>query len=57
MGAREVMEEEIEPYQIVQEQWAPVINGCLPENAVLEITEALIEAENPLVVVGFTGRY
>lgn len=56
MGAREVMEEEIEPYHIVQEQWAPVINGCLPENAVLEITEALIEAENPLVVVGFTGR-
>ncbi|CAO1603703.1 hypothetical protein XANCAGTX0491_007284 [Xanthoria calcicola] len=50
------MEEEIQPYHTVQEQWAPVITGCLPENAVLEITEALIEAENPLVVVGFTGR-
>ncbi|KAI4234588.1 MAG: hypothetical protein LQ349_003690 [Xanthoria aureola] len=57
MGAREVMEEEIQPYHTVQEQWAPVITGCLPENAVLEITEALIEAENPLVVVGFTGRW
>lgn len=57
MGAREVMEEELEPYQVVQEQWAPVTNGSLPEIAVAEITQALVDARHPLVIVGFTGRH
>ncbi|KAL8682509.1 MAG: hypothetical protein Q9186_001456 [Xanthomendoza sp. 1 TL-2023] len=40
-----------------REQWAPVTNGSLPETAVVDIAKALAEAENPLVVVGFTGRH
>ena len=57
MGAREVMEEELEPYSLVQEQWAPVTNGSLPDTAVSEILDALVQAERPLIVVGFTGRH
>ena len=57
MGAREVMEQELEPYSLVQEQWAPVTNGSLPDTAVTEIAKALIQAESPLIVVGFTGRH
>ncbi|KAL8801716.1 MAG: hypothetical protein Q9182_004255 [Xanthomendoza sp. 2 TL-2023] len=57
MGAREVMEEELEPYQLVQGHWAPVTNGSLPETAVADIAKGLIEAESALVVVGFTGRH
>lgn len=56
MGAREVMEEEIQPYEISQLQWSPVVTGPLPEFAVADIVTALIQAESPLVVVGFTGR-
>ncbi|KAL8636759.1 MAG: hypothetical protein Q9228_005883 [Teloschistes exilis] len=55
-GAREVMEEEIEPYQIVQEHWSPVITGTLPQSAVEEIASALIKADSPMIVTGFTGR-
>ncbi|KAI4092374.1 MAG: hypothetical protein L6R37_007584 [Teloschistes peruensis] len=55
-GAREVMEEEIEPYQIVQEHWSPVITGNLPQSAVEEIVTALIEADSPMIITGFTGR-
>ena len=57
MGAREVMEEELEPYSLVQEQWAPVTNGSLPDTAITEIVNALVQAESPLIVVGFTGRH
>lgn len=57
VGAREIMEEEIEPYQIVQEQWALVTNCSLPETAVEAIANALIQAEKPLVIVGYTGRH
>lgn len=57
MGAREVMEQELEPYSLVQEQWAPVTNGSLPDTAVTGIVNALIQAESPLIVVGFTGRH
>ena len=57
MGTREVMEEELEPYSLVQEQWAPVTNGSLPDTAVTEIVNALVQAERSLIVVGFTGRH
>lgn len=57
MGAREVMEEELEPYSLIQEQWAPVTNGSLPDPAVADIVNALVQAESPLIVVGFTGRH
>ncbi|KAH8805605.1 thiamine pyrophosphate enzyme, N-terminal TPP binding domain-containing protein [Xylogone sp. PMI_703] len=55
-GAREVMEEEIEPYQLSQEQWAPIEPSALSETAVKTISEALVGAKEPLVVTGYSGR-
>ena len=56
VGAREVMEEELEPYDIVQEQWTPVVTGSMPESAVEDIAQALVDAQRPMIVTGFTGR-
>ncbi|WKT50669.1 hypothetical protein QSH57_015639 [Fusarium oxysporum f. sp. vasinfectum] len=56
MGAREVMEETIEPYTINSAFWNPVAPAALPQEAVQEIAEALVNASDPLVIVGFTGR-
>ncbi|KAK1516662.1 thiamine pyrophosphate enzyme [Colletotrichum paranaense] len=55
-GAREVMEAEVEPYSIRQEDWHPVELGGLPKNAVNKIAEALAGAKEPLIVTGFGGR-
>ncbi|RFU24543.1 hypothetical protein B7463_g11797, partial [Scytalidium lignicola] len=55
-GAREVMEEEIEPYEIQQEHWEPVEPSALSEVAVKTLAEALIGAKEPLVVTGYSGR-
>lgn len=56
VGAREVMEEEIEPYQLNQKVWAPVSPAALPTAGVELITSELANATHPLVVVGYTGR-
>ncbi|KZL86912.1 thiamine pyrophosphate enzyme [Colletotrichum incanum] len=55
-GAREVMEAEIEPYSIRQDEWDPVELGGLPKSAVNKIAEALAGAKEPLVITGFGGR-
>ncbi|KAL2753078.1 hypothetical protein ACRALDRAFT_1036667 [Sodiomyces alcalophilus JCM 7366] len=55
-GAREVMEAEIEPYQINQEEWDPVELGGLPAGAVEKMAEALAGAKQPLVITGYGGR-
>ncbi|OLN80974.1 Benzoylformate decarboxylase [Colletotrichum chlorophyti] len=55
-GAREVMEAEIEPYSIPQDEWDPVELGGLPKKAVNKIAEALAGAKEPLVITGFGGR-
>lgn len=56
VGAREVMEEDIEPYQLNQKVWGPVSPAALPLSGVEFITSELAAAKNPLVVVGYTGR-
>lgn len=56
MGAREVMEEDIEPYQLNQSNWGPVAPTALPASGVELITSELAAAKNPLVIVGYTGR-
>ncbi|KAJ5885821.1 hypothetical protein N7504_011657 [Penicillium tannophilum] len=56
VGAREVMEEEIEPYQLNQKVWGPVSPAALPTAGVELITSELANAKRPLVVVGYTGR-
>ncbi|KAK4661104.1 uncharacterized protein QC763_001350 [Podospora pseudopauciseta] len=55
-GSREVMEQEIEPYSIQQDEWDPVELGGLPGSAVSKIAEALASAERPLLITGYAGR-
>ncbi|KAK4150196.1 thiamine pyrophosphate enzyme, N-terminal TPP binding domain-containing protein [Chaetomidium leptoderma] len=55
-GSREVMEMDIEPYQIKQDQWEPVELGGLPSGAVRKIADALAGAKEPLLVTGYAGR-
>jgi thiamine pyrophosphate-dependent acetolactate synthase large subunit-like protein len=55
-GAREVMEEDIDPYAIPQNEWDPVELGGLPRPAVTKIAEALAGAKEPLIITGFGGR-
>lgn len=55
-GAREVMEEDVEPYSLDQSLWEPVELGGLPARAVRDVAEALLAAEEPLVVTGYAGR-
>lgn len=55
-GSREVMEAEIEPYQVKQDQWEPVELGGLPSGAVRKIAAALASAKEPLLVTGYAGR-
>ncbi|KAI0379615.1 thiamine diphosphate-binding protein [Hypomontagnella monticulosa] len=56
VGAREVMEEEINPYHLEQGVWDPVELGGLTPKATKEIAEALLGAENPLLITGYAGR-
>ncbi|KAF2089763.1 acetolactate synthase-like protein catalytic subunit [Saccharata proteae CBS 121410] len=55
-SAREAMEEEIEPYQLDQAYWKPVGPSALPTEAIKEISEALLCAQEPLVITGYSGR-
>ncbi|KAJ9661161.1 hypothetical protein H2198_002105 [Neophaeococcomyces mojaviensis] len=55
-GTREAMEEEIEQYQLKQEQWQKVGPAALPADAVQNISKHLAAARAPLMVVGYTGR-
>ena len=55
-GAREPMEEEIEPYKLNPSFWTPVTPAALPQDAVETIAEALVKAREPLVVTGYSGR-
>ncbi|KAL8716724.1 MAG: hypothetical protein Q9225_005974, partial [Loekoesia sp. 1 TL-2023] len=56
VGAREVMEEDIEPYELEQAHWGPIGNAALPEDAIQEISEALVGAQEPLLITGYSGR-
>ncbi|KAI0901601.1 acetolactate synthase [Annulohypoxylon nitens] len=55
-GAREVMEEEIVPYSLNQDEWERVELGGLTPKVSKEIADALVGAENPLLITGFSGR-
>ncbi|KAF2234546.1 thiamine pyrophosphate enzyme [Viridothelium virens] len=55
-SARETLAEEIEPYSLSQEQWKPIGPSALPAQAVATLSEALVNAERPLVVTGYSGR-
>ena len=55
-GAREIMAEAIEPYEIDQEKYSPIEPAALPAKAVSDIAEALVNARNPLIITGYSGR-
>ncbi|KAF1968154.1 thiamine diphosphate-binding protein [Bimuria novae-zelandiae CBS 107.79] len=55
-GAREAMEEDLTPYHLEQEYWRPVEPAALPPSGVRAIADALVEAQEPLVITGYSGR-
>ncbi|KAH8800272.1 thiamine pyrophosphate enzyme [Xylogone sp. PMI_703] len=56
VGAREVMEEEIEPYSLDSSVWEGVAPAALPPQGVETIVELLTEATSPLILTGYSGR-
>ncbi|KAI1093304.1 thiamine pyrophosphate enzyme [Rostrohypoxylon terebratum] len=56
VAAREVLAQEIEPYSLEQEQWVPIGPAALPADAIESICTALVQAERPLVITGYSGR-
>ena len=55
-GSREVMEEEINPYYLDTDHWDPVQPAALSNDAVKSICEALVRANEPLIITGYSGR-
>ena len=55
-AAREVLAEEIRPYSLDQAQWVPIGPSALPADAVRDISSALVRAERPLIITGYSGR-
>ena len=56
MGAREAMEEEIEPYSIKQAFWTPSQLGVLTIDQLQFVANALMGSQYPLLITGYTGR-
>lgn len=50
------MEEDIEPYQINQDHWTPAELGALTPKQLKGVAETLANAEEPLMVTGYSGR-
>ncbi len=55
-GAREAMEEDIEPYYLDQDVWQRVLPAGLPQEGIKQICESLVKAEKPLLITGYSGR-
>lgn len=55
-GVREPMEEDLEPYELDQSVWHRVAPVALPQAAIETISEHLVAAKEPLLIVGYTGR-
>lgn len=56
VGAREPMEEELDPYSLEQGHWGAVQPTALTADAVAMISTALVNAEEPLLITGYSGR-
>jgi acetolactate synthase I/II/III large subunit len=56
IASREVLEEKVEPVQIVKKHWKPAAPAGLSPDSVIEIAEALISARNPCVITSYLGR-
>ncbi|KUI55036.1 Benzoylformate decarboxylase [Cytospora mali] len=55
-SAREVLAQEIQPYALEQDQWVSIGPSALPAEAVHDISAALVQAERPLIITGYSGR-
>ena len=55
-GAREVMEEDLTPYKLEQAYWNKVEPAGLSDTAIKTISEAIVNAKEPLIVTGYSGR-
>lgn len=55
-SAREALAEKIEPYSLEQDQWVPIGPSALPSDAIHEISTALVQADRPLIITGYSGR-
>lgn len=56
LGAREAMEEDLEPYSLNQKFWTPIEPAALSPKQVSSIAELLVGAESPLLITGYSGR-
>jgi acetolactate synthase-1/2/3 large subunit len=56
MGAREVMEAEVQPVAIDAKRWQPLAPAALAEEDAAAIATALLDAQRPLVVTSYLGR-
>ncbi|KGO42705.1 Thiamine pyrophosphate enzyme, C-terminal TPP-binding [Penicillium expansum] len=56
MGAREVMEQDIQPYSLNAEHWKACEAAALPEAHVEFIADHLVNAQEPLLITGYSGR-
>lgn len=56
VGAREAMEEDIEPYRVDQAHWNPVELGGLTPKQLDVVASALAGAKDPLLITGYSGR-
>jgi thiamine pyrophosphate-dependent acetolactate synthase large subunit-like protein len=54
--AREVLAQEVEPYSLEQEEWVPIGPSALLTAAVQDISAALVQAQRPLIITGYSGR-
>lgn len=55
-ASREVLAEEIPEYSLNMIKWGAVGPGALTQEAVTDVVNALVGAEEPLVVTGYSGR-
>jgi len=55
-AAREVLEQDANPADVMPDRWEPVQKSPLPSESVEQIVNALAEAENPLIVTSYLGR-
>ncbi|KAL9617008.1 MAG: hypothetical protein Q9160_008162 [Pyrenula sp. 1 TL-2023] len=56
VGAREAMEEDLEPYHLDQNVWSTVQPAALPSEGVEQIARHLVSAREPLLITGYSGR-
>lgn len=55
-GAREAVEEDIQPYSLNQAHWTAVEPSALTTAQASRIANILVKADNPLIITGYSGR-